>query len=387
MKIGIICFDFNEKNIRKQPWKYVYEIAKGLIHHGHDVFIITDGDNGKYSFDEIRIISVQKLFVPLIGEAREVLDLLEKENPDKVIMLLGLTSFLRVKFNIKQSVIGILTSPIYSPLEIIKNVGIYDFIKYRKYTFIHFINSLIPKILIKKWSERFDYIVVLSKKTKKRFIEKGVSYNKVIVIPPGIDGIFLNHTNKDVKSNIIPNDKPIIMYYTSPLTLRGTDTLVKSLPYILNKKDVNLLILSRPDDEEVLKEEEKLKKIAKKLNVSNKLIIISKYLPPNEVKDYVNSADILVLPFKIVLSDVPLSILEAMALGKVVISTDVDGIPELLEGRGVIVKPNDPKELGEAIVSILNDGKLKEKLSKNAKEFIRCWKKWNEACEEFLKLL
>ena len=390
MKVAIICFEFKESNLRKQPWRYVYEIAKGLKSSGHEVFIITNS-NDDTDIAGIRVFGVGKLSIPSKGESKEIMDILDRENPDKVVMLLGLTSFLRARFEIKQPVIGILTSPVYSLRELIRNVGIRDLIAYRRYTVIHVINSLAPSFFVRKWSQKFEYIIVLSQRNRERLIKKGVPANKVIVIPPGIDEKFLelpeSETIERIRSEISPDGAPIVMYYTSPLTLRGTDTLVKALPYILEEKEVKLLILSRPDYRSVLKEEHKLRKLAEKLNVEKNLVIISKYLSPKEVKAYVSSADMVALPFKLVLSDVPLSILEAMALGKAVIGTDVDGIPEILKDKGLIVRPNNPKDLANAVILILNDKKLKYELKTATKEYINQWRRWNDVVEEFLKLI
>lgn len=390
MKVAIICFDFKESNLRKQPWRYVYEIAKGLKSNGHEVFIVTNSNN-ETDIAGIRVFGVGKLFIPLKGESKEVLEVLDRENPDRIIMLLGLTSFLRTHFEIKQPVIGVLTSPVYSLGELIRNVGIRDSIAYRRYTVIHIISSLVPSFLVRKWSQKFEYIIVLSQRNRERLIKKGVPADKVIVIPPGIDEEFLElperETIERIRSEISPDGAPVVMYYTSPLTLRGTDTLVRALPHILKEKEVKLLILSRPDYRSVLKEEQKLRKLAEKLNVRKNLVIISKHLPLEDVKAYVSSADVVVLPFKLVLSDVPLSILEAMALGKVVIGTDVDGIPEILKDKGLIVRPNNPKELANAVLLVLEDKKLKYELETAAKEYVNQWRRWNDVVEEFLKLI
>ena len=394
MKVAIICFDFKESNLRKQPWRYIYEIAKGLKSYGHDVFIITDNynlSNNKKTINGIKIIGVDRLFILFRGESKDVLSILSRENPDVVIMLVGLTSFLRVHFKINKPVIGIFTSPIYSLKELIKNVGIKDLIAYYRYTAIHLINSLIPRFLVKKWSQKFKYIIVLSQRNRERLIKKGVPESKIIVIPPGIDEEFLKFPEQEIIKRIrseISSDKvPIVMYYTSPLTLRGTDTLIKALPYILKKREVKVLILSRPDYKSVLKEEEKLKRLANKLNVEKNIIIISKYLPPEDIKAYIASADIVVLPFKLVISDVPLSILEPMALGKIVISTDLDGIPEILKEKGLIVKPNSPEDLARKILLVLEDNVLRYKLERNAQEFIKNWPKWRNVVERIKELI
>jgi glycosyltransferase involved in cell wall biosynthesis len=48
-------------------------------------------------------------------------------------------------------------------------------------------------------------------------------------------------------------------------------------------------------------------------------------------------------------------LLEAMAMGKPIVATDIDGINEVLKNgeSGLLVPPKDPKVLSEAIVNLL----------------------------------
>ena len=64
-------------------------------------------------------------------------------------------------------------------------------------------------------------------------------------------------------------------------------------------------------------------------------------------------------------------ILEAMALGKPVISTDHrHGADEIIEdGRnGILVPPQDPQSMAEAILKVLSDAELRRKLGEEAKK-------------------
>jgi glycosyltransferase involved in cell wall biosynthesis len=61
--------------------------------------------------------------------------------------------------------------------------------------------------------------------------------------------------------------------------------------------------------------------------------------------------------------------LEAMAMGKPVVSTNVGGIPEVvLEGvTGILVPPANPEGLAHAIMRLLNDSQLRESIGKEGR--------------------
>lgn len=67
---------------------------------------------------------------------------------------------------------------------------------------------------------------------------------------------------------------------------------------------------------------------------------------------------------------VPRSIIEAMALGKPVVATDVGGVSEtvIVGETGFVVKPAEPKALSDAIIKLIKDENLRKKFGEKAKE-------------------
>jgi glycosyltransferase involved in cell wall biosynthesis len=60
----------------------------------------------------------------------------------------------------------------------------------------------------------------------------------------------------------------------------------------------------------------------------------------------------------------PLSLLEALAVGVPVVATSVGGVPAILErGGGEIVPPADPQALAASILGLLHDGDLRKRLT------------------------
>ena len=101
---------------------------------------------------------------------------------------------------------------------------------------------------------------------------------------------------------------------------------------------------------------EELKRYARELNISDRVVF---YGQAPDILPVVTIFDAVVLPSTI-REGLGLSLIEAMALGKPVIGTSVGGIPEVIEHgkNGLLVKPQDPLSLAEAIItSGLRQGK------------------------------
>lgn len=89
--------------------------------------------------------------------------------------------------------------------------------------------------------------------------------------------------------------------------------------------------------------------------------------PKTLVSDWLNRGDIFLNTTNV--DNTPVSVLEAMACGLCVVSTNVGGIPYILEHEkdALLVPPNDPEALAAAIRRLLEDSDLAESLSMNAR--------------------
>jgi glycosyltransferase involved in cell wall biosynthesis len=75
----------------------------------------------------------------------------------------------------------------------------------------------------------------------------------------------------------------------------------------------------------------------------------------NDVVDWYAAADVVVLPS---LSEgFPFVVLEAMAMSRPVVATNVNGVPELIRDgvHGVLVPPRNPQALESAVRKVLHD--------------------------------
>ena len=81
-------------------------------------------------------------------------------------------------------------------------------------------------------------------------------------------------------------------------------------------------------------------------------------------------ADIFVLPSLV--EGLPGALLEAMAMGLPVVSTNVNAIPEALKNgeTGILIEPSDPHALAEAIKNLASDADLRRSLGSSAEAFV-----------------
>ncbi len=84
----------------------------------------------------------------------------------------------------------------------------------------------------------------------------------------------------------------------------------------------------------------------------------------------------------------PLSVIEAMALGLSVVSTNVGGLPYLIEDRhnGMLIQSNDIEAMSDAIIELMQKPELTHKISKNARKFASSYD-WDIVKAEWDKIL
>lgn len=111
---------------------------------------------------------------------------------------------------------------------------------------------------------------------------------------------------------------------------------------------------------------QKTKHLSTVLGVT-KQIAFPGLIPREEISSWINKGDIFLNTTNV--DNTPISVLEAMACGLCVISTNVGGIPYLLENEkdALLVPPDDSEAMVAAVNRILTDSDLAKKLSQNAR--------------------
>lgn len=110
-------------------------------------------------------------------------------------------------------------------------------------------------------------------------------------------------------------------------------------------------------------------------------------LKPHEGRAIAAHSKIIIMPMHDThLPSGPLVLLDAMALGKPIIATNVNGTRDYLQHNitGLLVPPNDPIAMGHAIDQLIQDPELRQRLAHNAQKQVETYSTANffEKCVE-----
>lgn len=207
-----------------------------------------------------------------------------------------------------------------------------------------------------------DHVIALTQRERNYLNSLGVPNDKISVIPHGIDiEKFTKPANPNdfrEKYNITGN----MVLFVGRLAPhhKGLTFLVNAIPVVLEEEPDTTFVFVGPDAG--IKGE--LVKLSQKLGLDRRIIFTGNVNDVDLVKAY-HASDLFVLPsirepFGIVL-------LEAMASGKPIVASDVDGIPEVVKHgeNGLLIPPADVHKLANAITTLLQNKRMAEEMKKN----------------------
>ena len=155
----------------------------------------------------------------------------------------------------------------------------------------------------------------------------------------------------------LPGGEPIVTYVGRLSRRKGVDTLVEAMG-ILGRRPTGAPLLAMVG-EGALREE--LVARARVLGVEDRIRFVGK-APHDEVPWWMAAGDVFVLAS---LSEgLPTVVCEAMAAGRPVVATAVDGTPEIVDHghTGLLVPPGDPPALAEALGRLVDTPELRERM-------------------------
>ncbi|BAY88159.1 MULTISPECIES: glycosyltransferase family 4 protein [unclassified Tolypothrix] len=229
--------------------------------------------------------------------------------------------------------------------------------------------------------EAADLIVTPSSITSAYLQNRGISRDKIRVIPNGVDlKIFTNDQGQRT------NDKRQIIYFGTLSPWQGVNQAVEALSLINRDFPANLKVIGQARNYQL----KALKQLALKLGVADKLTILEP-MPQTQLVANIHNCDVILAPLmpsdrNLIQGCCPLKILEGMATGIPVIASDLPVVRELGEDgvHFLLVKPGSAKSIKDAVFSLKNQPELATKLAINARQRIEEYYTWQIAGEALI---
>jgi glycosyltransferase involved in cell wall biosynthesis len=207
-------------------------------------------------------------------------------------------------------------------------------------------NGIIRKLLTKLAVKRASAIMPVSEDLMNAMIGHGLINKNYKVINNVVEDFFYSTPYKDDSYN---NHKKQILHIScfddEQKNISGILRVIKLLSE--ERNDFTLTIAGTGKDEK------KIKTLASTLHLTGDQLIFTGELPPPEIARLVKQADFLLLFSNN--ENAPVVISESLASGKPVVSTNVGGIPEMINStNGILVNPGDEEALKKALHHMLN---------------------------------
>jgi glycosyltransferase involved in cell wall biosynthesis len=107
---------------------------------------------------------------------------------------------------------------------------------------------------------------------------------------------------------------------------------------------------------------------ARTLGISDR-VLCAGTVPADHLRCLYSHADLFVFPSRY--EGFGLPVLEAMACGVSVITSNATALPEVAGDAAILINPEDPEELAEAMIRVLEDKSLRETLQEKGIERAR----------------
>lgn len=237
-------------------------------------------------------------------------------------------------------------------------------------------------------AKRFEHVryIIVDSAYNQQWLRKNFSdsiFKKVTLVHNGLDLVEFPF------ESTAGNDPPLVLAVGRLVDFKGFDTLIDALALLAKKK---ILFSAKIVGDGPLRKQ--LSNLIQKTGLSDR-IELTGALPFDKVRDLMKRAGVMAVPSKMppgsTHDGLPTVISEAMAVGTPVVATDVASIGEVIKNRqtGILIEPDKPDHLTQAIEDILGDDELRKQIRINARKLVeqdfdadKCYRKLVETMGE-----
>ncbi len=211
------------------------------------------------------------------------------------------------------------------------------------------------------------FVITTGEAIKRQMIEvNGFNADRIISIPTGVDvDIFKPEgIHNDIREDLkLEKSTPLVGSVSVIRSWKGLDYLVKAVPLILKEIPKTRFIIAGEGPYK-----KTLLKTINETGVSDKVCLLGHR---EDTLSVFNSIDILAHP-SYANEGVPQSVLQAMAMKKPVVASDIPPLKEIVIGSetGILTPVKNPESIAAAIIRLLSDKELSKKLGENGRRLV-----------------
>ena len=235
-----------------------------------------------------------------------------------------------------------------------------------------------------------DRLIVMSQHSAK-FLQEifQVPAAKIDVIPHGVPNLAFVDPNF-FKDRFGVGGKSVLLTFGLLSPNKGVETVIEALPHILARNSNVTYIVAGATHPHIRRREgdryrESLQSLARDLGVEKNVIFHNRFVSPEEMMEFIGSADIYITPYKNEAQVVSGTLAYALGAGKAVISTPYWHALELLDQRrGILVPFHDPKAIADQTIWLLENEAERHAMRKRAYLYSRNMV-WKSVAQDYMR--
>lgn len=380
----IVAHGMCRANLALQPWRYLHELALRRARRG-PVVIVTDGAPNVPAESWSEGITLVPTPLLSIRRQRSLAALIEGFDPEEIWWSSTPRSvaYWPTWRRLRCPITAFITCTLY-PWPVLLRAVLHG-------VPLSELRTLLQQRLMPRWlfvsllrDDRFARVITQSEANRDLLLAAGLPSGKVHVVPVGIE---------DSDRRALPaaqvatarvrlgaqTGAASFLYLGATRRIRGIDALLAAAARAVRAETpLHLAVLARAADAATCT---RLYARCEALGLGGHVTVIGGWLSKDELLACIDACDVVVQPFVVVPSEVPIAVLEALVRGKPVIASPIDGIPELVRTRGVIVDPLDTVAFADALRDLAHDSEKRVCLGDAAKRFMSDYPDWERVGE------